>query len=108
MHAPTRRRWIFILLGVPLLWTGVLRAQEPPKRKSSFSPVVPQEDFASVMRRMSAAKAEIMARQKALLSERYNLSDRPSGDARMFRGKPVQGGVRASCRRASPGTLSPR
>jgi len=90
-----RGRWTILLLGAPLLWMGVLRAQEPPKRKSSFAPVVPQEDFASVMRRMSGAKAEVNAKQKSLLAERYDLGNRPAGDATMFRGKAVQGGVRA-------------
>jgi cytochrome c peroxidase len=88
-------RWTFLLLAAPVLWIGVLQAQEPPKRKSSFMPVVLQEDFASVMRRMSGAKSEVMARQKSLLSDRYDLSNRPAGDATMFRGKAVQGGVRA-------------
>ena len=90
-----RARWAFLLLGAPLLFMSVLQAQEPPRRKSSFSPVVPQEDFASVMRRMSGAKAEVMARHKSLLAERYDLGNRPAGDATMFRGKAVQGGVRA-------------
>jgi cytochrome c peroxidase len=44
---------------------------------------------------MSGAKAEVMARQKSLLADRYDLGNRPSGDATMFRGKAVQGGVRA-------------
>ena len=95
MPAWTRMRWMLLLLAAPLLWMGVLQAQEPPKRKSSFSPVVPQEDFASVMRRMSGAKAELDAKQKSLLAERYDLGNRPAGDATMFRGKAVQGGVRA-------------
>src|SRR6185295_18745634 len=95
MHARRRLRWAFLLLAAPILAIGGLQAQETPKRKSSFSPVVPQEDFASVMRRMSGAKAEIVARQKSLLSDRYDLANRPAGDATMFRGKAVQGGIRA-------------
>jgi cytochrome c peroxidase len=95
MHARRRMRWTVLLLAAPILYIGVLQAQEPAKPKSSFAPVVPQEDFASVMRRMSAAKAGIMAAQKSLLAERYDLGNRPSGDATMFRGKAVQGGVRA-------------
>jgi cytochrome c peroxidase len=95
MRARRRMRWTFLLLAAPILYMGVLQAQQPPKPKSSYMPVVPQEDFASVMRRMSAAKAEVMARQKSLLSDRYDLGNRPSGDATMTRGKAVQGGVRA-------------
>jgi cytochrome c peroxidase len=94
---PTRPsvRRVCLSLGVPLLCVGILQAQDPPKRKSSFSPVVPKEDFASVMRRMSGEKAGVMQRHKGLLAERYDLADTPSGDAKMFRGKAVQGGVRA-------------
>jgi cytochrome c peroxidase len=87
----------------PLAWGGVTLAQTPPRkeppppaeRKSSFAPVNNEEPFESVMRRMSAAKAGLMEKQKSLLAERYDLSNRPSGDATMFRGKAVQGGVRA-------------
>src|ERR1039457_3533319 len=50
--------------------------QETGGMSSSYSPVVIQEDFASVMSRISAAKPAIMQRQKALLEERYDLSDR--------------------------------
>jgi cytochrome c peroxidase len=94
---PVRRYapWAVLLLGAPLLYIGVLQAQEPPQKKSSFSPVVPKEDFASVMRRMSGEKAGTNAKHKSLLAERYDLSNRAAGDATMFRGKAVQAGVRA-------------
>src|SRR6187431_3368280 len=91
---PRLRGLCLLLLALPLVGLTAL-AQEPPPRKSSFMPVVPQEDFASVMKRMAAAKPEVMARQRALLAERYDLANRPAGDATMFRGKAVQGGVRA-------------
>src|ERR1039458_2716334 len=73
---------------------GTLLAQEAGKKSSSYSPVVIQEDFATVMSRMSAAKPAIMQRQKALLEERYDLSDRPARGVTMSRGKAVQEGVR--------------
>lgn len=82
----------------PVLAFGVLFAQEAAKRPSSYSPVVIQEGFASVMSRMSAAKPAIMQRQKALLEERYDLSDRPAAGVTMSRGKPVQAGVRVKLR----------
>ena len=86
-------------LGVGLvLALGTLLAQEAGKKSSSYSPVVIQEDFATVMSRMSAAKPAIMQRQKALLEERYDLSDRPARGVTMSRGKPVQEGVRAKLR----------
>jgi cytochrome c peroxidase len=53
-----------------------------------------QEEFASVMKRMSAAKADFMKKQSALLEERYDMGNRPAAGITMFRGKPVQGGVR--------------
>src|SRR6185503_2203580 len=70
-------------------------AQEPPPRKSSYMPVVPKESFTAVMRRMTAEKAAVMERQKALLADRYDLGNRPAAGVTMFRGKAVQDGVRA-------------
>jgi cytochrome c peroxidase len=92
---PPLRRLCLLLVGAPLLWMTTLQAQDPPPRKSSFMPVVPKEDFASVMRRMSAAKAGVLAQHNGLLAARYDLANRPAGDATMFKGKAVQGGVRA-------------
>jgi cytochrome c peroxidase len=53
------------------------------------------ENFATLMARMKAAKAEVMQRHQALLNERYDLSNRPAAGITMSRGKPVQEGVRA-------------
>jgi cytochrome c peroxidase len=69
-----------------------VRAQQPP---NSYAPVVMREDFDAVMARMSVAKAEIMAKHRKLLEERYDLSNRPAEGVTMARGKPVQEGVRA-------------
>src|SRR5687768_15472073 len=86
----SQSRWI---VGLAVCATAV--AQEAsPKKPSSYLPVVVEEDFSSVMKRMSAAKPAIMKRQQALLEERYDLSDRPASGVTMSRGKPVQGGVR--------------
>lgn len=81
-----------------VLALGALLAQEAGKKSSSYSPVVIQEDFATVMSRMIAAKPAIMQRQKALLEERYDLSDRPAAGVTMSRGKAVQEGVRVKLR----------
>jgi cytochrome c peroxidase len=86
-----------LVVGLVLAF-GALLAQEAGKKSSSYSPVVIQEDFATVMSRMSAAKPAIMQRQKALLEERYDLSDRPAGGVTMSRGKAVQEGVRVKLR----------
>ena len=69
--------------------------QDPMERgKTSYAPVAQTESFAAVRARMEAAKSAIQKRQRALLEERYDLSDKAQGDARMPRGKAVQGGVR--------------
>src|SRR5262249_40713949 len=61
---------------------------------NSFAPVVSKERFATVMARMKAAKDDLMKRQRALLEERYDLSDKPSKKAKMSGGKPIQVGIR--------------
>jgi len=50
--------------------------------------------FDEVMKRMIAEKPAIMKRQMDLLETRYDLSDKPAKGVTMFRGKPVQEGVR--------------
>ena len=45
------------LVAALALASGPLPAQETGKKSSSYAPVVIQEDFATVMSRMSAAKA---------------------------------------------------
>jgi cytochrome c peroxidase len=82
-----------VTVGTALLWLAAatpVNAQSP----SSYAPVVIKEDFKTTADRMKAAKGAVMARQKALLEERYDLSDRAAGDVTMTRGKPVQEGVR--------------
>jgi cytochrome c peroxidase len=63
-------------------------------RKSSFSPVVIEEEFSRIMERMRAEKPGVMKKQMALLEERYDLGNRPIPGVTMTRGKPVQSGVR--------------
>src|SRR5438874_5995958 len=60
---------------------------------SSYMPVI-EEAFGTVLARMRAAKPDVERRQRDLLAARYDLADRPLGDATMSRGKPIQGGVR--------------
>jgi cytochrome c peroxidase len=67
--------------------------QAPSRGQTSFMPVV-APDFRSVLERMSKEKPQVMKRQMTLLEERYDLSDRPSRDAKMSRGRPLQEGVR--------------
>src|SRR5688572_31685097 len=72
-----------------------LLGQDTGKKPTIFSPVDIREDFASVMARMKAAKADINKRHMALLAQRYDLSNRPASGVTMSRGKAVQEGVRA-------------
>ncbi len=65
------------------------------KQKTSFMPVDITESFASIKKRLSGEKAGAMQRQKALLEQRYDLSDRPASGIKMSGGKAIQEGVRA-------------
>jgi cytochrome c peroxidase len=59
------------------------------------SPVVAQEeDFETLVKRLTEEKLKFAERHQKLLSERYDLSDRPAKGVTMSRGKPVQEGVR--------------
>jgi cytochrome c peroxidase len=69
-------------------------AAAPPPPKTSYSPVVPKEEFETHMERMKAEKAAIMKRQNDLLAERYDLRNDPATGVTMSRGKPVQQGIR--------------
>jgi cytochrome c peroxidase len=53
-----------------------------------------KEPFQQVMDRMAAAKAGIEKTHADLLSQRYDMSDKPSQGGTMTKGKAVQGGVR--------------
>jgi cytochrome c peroxidase len=79
--------FVLFLAAVPI------RAEDKKAPPTSYMPVAVNEAFDDVMKRMSGEKAGVMQRQRALLEERYDLADRPSG-AKMSRGKDVQGGVR--------------
>lgn len=63
------------------------------KGKTSYLKVDSTESFDSVVKRMSKEKPALAKRQRALLEERYDLSSKES-KSKMFRGKPVQAGVR--------------
>ena len=71
------------------------------ERKSSYSPVVPKEEFSATMVRMKAEKAAVTKRQAELLQTRYDLRNDPSPGIAMTRGKPVQQGIRV---KLAPGT----
>lgn len=63
-------------------------------KESSYMPVVEKEDFHTTMNNLIAEKPTYMKRQKDLLAERYDLSNKISPDVTMSRGKHIQVGVR--------------
>jgi cytochrome c peroxidase len=69
--------------------------QQESKKPNSYMPVLVEEPFDRIMARMRAEKPAIEKRQQDLLRQRYDLSNRPAAGVTMFRGKPVQDGVRA-------------
>jgi len=58
------------------------------------APSFAQESFDALVKRTQQEKPTFAARQKSLLAERYDLTDRPAPGVTMSRGKPVQAGVR--------------
>ncbi|MBP3958603.1 cytochrome B6 [Gemmata sp. G18] len=52
-------------------------------------------DFAAVMAKMKAAKADIAKKHNEMLAARYDLAERAAADGKMTRGKAVQQGPRA-------------
>jgi cytochrome c peroxidase len=82
---------VFLVLIVLAISTF---AQPPLRGETSYSPVVIKEGFEAIMARMKAAKPGVMKRHMDLLSERYDLGNRPAGGVMMSRGKPIQEGGR--------------
>lgn len=84
------------LLGITLAMSAAEAAEAPAAQgASSYAPAVIEEDFQSIVQRMSAARDDLAKRARALLEERYDLADRPAADgATMSGGKAVQEGVR--------------
>lgn len=66
----------------------------PARGKTSYMPVAIEESFDEISKKGRAAKPKMMERQKKLLQQRYDLSDRPAPGVVQTRGKPVQAGVR--------------
>jgi len=92
-------KWLLLSILAPGLVIVSLSAEDPPPtpapaKKSSYMPVVETESFSAVHDRMSGAKSGVMKRQANLLTERYDLSNRPAGGAVMDRNKSLQEGVR--------------
>jgi cytochrome c peroxidase len=73
--------------------------EKPPAPTSSYDQISPvllgQETFAKMMADDKANKPAVMARQKKLLEERYNLTPRTDSGVKMTRGKPIPVGPTA-------------
>jgi cytochrome c peroxidase len=85
-----------LLLGPPSATRSQPRAVEPKPDAppaSSYDQVSPvllgQETFQAMLAKDKAAKPAVMARQRKLLEERYNLIKRTDEKVRMSRGKPI-------------------
>jgi len=89
-----RRKTVLALLGVLTLGFAFHAAHAQDQGKTSYMKLDITESFASIMARMKSAKPAIEKRQSDLLSERYDLSNRPASGLTMERDKPLQEGVR--------------
>jgi cytochrome c peroxidase len=87
-----------VLVGGPPLLTqqpgpGEAEKSNSEVGKTSYDQIAPallgQESFAQVMAQDKAAKADVEARQKALLEQRYDLAPHPHEKIKMSRGKPI-------------------
>jgi cytochrome c peroxidase len=82
-------------------WARSQAVQDHPTdpTPSSYDQIAPvllgKESFQAVMSKDKADKESVMARQKKLLEERYDLTSRIDGNLTMSRGKPVQAGPTA-------------
>src|SRR2546425_12628814 len=83
-RGPAMQRRVAILgwagfggLCAGLLVYGLSAAQTQPPSGKTYFPVV-EQDFAKVRADDQAAKPAVMQRQRTLLSERYDLANRPA------------------------------
>jgi cytochrome c peroxidase len=65
-----------------------------PPKDQTYMPVVPTKSFEDIYKADTGEKDEVLARQKALLEKRYDLSDNPSDVQMSGKRKAVQQGVR--------------
>ncbi|WP_279222908.1 cytochrome B6 [Stutzerimonas kunmingensis] len=77
-----------------LSWTQVAKPKPPAEVPTSYAKVDITEPFQVTLDRMKAARPAIERRQQELLARRYDLANRPANGVTMFRGKPVQEGIR--------------
>ena len=78
---------------VTVLLAAAVAVAAPPKDQT-YMPVVPTKSFDEIYQADTAAKADVQARQQALLEKRYDLSNNPSSVQMSGQRKAVQKGVR--------------
>ena len=85
-----------VFLGATALLTPLINADDPlaPRAASSYAPVSNIPPFDETVKKMEAAKPEVMKVHMELLETRYDLADNPSDTYKMSRGKPLQNGIR--------------
>jgi len=93
---------IGLALVPALVWTQDGKPGPPPSQTpTSYMKVDITEPFQVTMERMKAVRPAIERRQQELLAQRYDMSNRPAPGVTMFRGKPVQAGVRVKLPRGA-------
>src|SRR5689334_4473100 len=89
------RAWIPSVAATVVVTAAIAYAQQiEPRGKTSYAPVDITESFSAILARMKAAKPKVERAHNDLLAERYDLGNHPGSGVTMFRGKPVQSGVR--------------
>jgi cytochrome c peroxidase len=89
-------RLSLLVLAAAVVAAGA--AEIKTRGETSYLPVDIKEPFSATFKRMTADKSKVESRHHQLLESRYDLSNRPSKSASMFRGKPLQEGPRAKLR----------
>jgi cytochrome c peroxidase len=90
---------VLVFFVLPALTQSRPQPKDKPMAPSSYDQIAPvllgQDLFLNVMARDKAEKPTVMARQRKLLEERYDLTPRPDPKVLMGRMKPVQVGPTA-------------
>jgi cytochrome c peroxidase len=104
MKAASQRTWKtaargFTYLLVATAAVATCAREEKPHAETrgptSYMPVDIKEPLSSTMGKLKGEKAGFMKAQADLLASRYDLANRAAKGVTMFRGKPIQEGVRA-------------
>jgi len=69
-------------MGIAILLVSLGPGLAQERGQTSYAPVDIKETFGSIMTRMNQDKPQIRKRQADLLSERYDLSNRPAQASR--------------------------